>query len=448
MASIKQRSNGTYQIRVYLGEDPQGRKQFKNTTYKPKGRTPKQIRQEVEDFARDFEKRVLSGQYLTGEEMTFQDFFRIWLSDFAPKQLTPAEMETYISNINRVFLPALGNKKMSAIMPLHLQQIVTDLENKGLQPATIRKYFSCISSVMTRAYKAGVIKENPCSRLLLPRLVKDPADIRYFDRGQAITFLNALKQGFIINHPEKIRKNGRIIPAYTEEITISKQFIALFILAIYSGARRGEILALTWNDINFTTYVLSINKATAATKAAGQYTKEPKTRAGVRSFGLPGACIDALKEWKEEQRRLCDQLGSAWKGFRDPEYDNNFVFITEDGQQMNLFTPTHKFKEILSYYNASVPDPADKLPEIHFHDLRHTSASLLIASGYVDIETIARRLGHSDISMTLNRYGHALPSQDEKARLALDVMLSEDPEEMPAAVSDPDRKHLSTIRPA
>ena len=445
MASIKQRNNGSYQIRVYLGEDPAGRKLFKNTTYKPKGRTPKQIRQEVEDFARDFEKRVLNGQYLTGEEMTFSDFFQIWLSDFAPKQLTPAEIETYISNINRVFMPVLGNKKMAAIMPLHLQQIVTDLENKGLQPATIRKYFSCISSIMTRAYKAGVIKENPCARLLLPRLVKDPANIQYFDRGQAIAFLNGLKRGFTVKHPEKIRKNGRSIPAYTEDITISKQFIALFTLAIYSGARRGELLALTWNDIDFSTYTLSISKATAATKEAGQYIKDPKTRAGARSFGLPGACIDALKEWKEEQCRQCDILGTAWRGFRGADYDNNFVFITEDGQQMNLFTPTHKFKEILEYYNNAVSDPAEKLPEIRFHDLRHTSASLLIASGYVDIETIARRLGHSDISMTLNRYGHALPSQDEKARLALDVMLSEDPaQEVPAAV--PDQKHLSTVR--
>lgn len=443
MASIKQRTNGSYQIRVYIGEDHNGKKQFKNTTYKPKARTPKAIEKEVNDYARDFEKRVLNGQYLSGEEMTFKSFFEIWLSDFAPKQLTPSQIEEYTKTIHRVFYPSLAMKKLAAITPLHLQQIVTDLEKRNLQASTIHKYFACISSVMNRAYKANIIHENPCQRLLLPRIESDPNDIRYFDRDQAITFLNALKQAYTVHYPEKIRKNGRVLPAHTETIQISTQFQALFTLAVYSGARRGELLALTWKDIDFDKYLVTIHKATSATKKDGQYIKDPKSKAGFRSFSVPAACIDLLKIWKEEQMKQCSLYGTAWKGFHDEEYDDNFIFIQDDGKQMNLHTPLHKFRDILQYYNDSVSDPEEKLPLITFHDLRHTSASIMIASGMVDIETIARRLGHSDVSMTLNRYGHALPSQDDKAMQALDMMLSIDqkPEQVPKR-----KKNLSTQR--
>ena len=137
------------------------------------------------------------------------------------------------------------------------------------------------------------------------------------------------------------------------------------------------------------------------------------------------------QQYKAEQKELCRVHGTQWQGKPIKNYDDNFIFTQDNGLQMHLSTPTHKFRELIEYYNMSVTDEADKLPVIKLHDLRHTSASLLIASGYVDIETIARRLGHSDISMTLNRYGHALPSQDAKAVHALENMLNMD--EKPAA---------------
>ncbi len=424
MASIKKRDNGSYLIRVYLGDDLNGKKIFKNTTYRPRATTPKAAEKEVQQYAADYERKVLNGDLLSGDEMTVNDFFKVWLTDYAPKQLTPHLVEEYEITIKRVFLPVIGCKRIAAVNPVILQSIVTDLEKKGLQPATIRRYFDCISSMLTRAFKAGIIKENPCKRLLLPRIERDPNDIKYFDREQAITFLNALEKAYTIHHEEKTRKNGRVIPAYDETISISLQFRALFTLAVFSGARRGELLALTWNDIDFRKGLISISKATAAMKKTGQFIKAPKTKAGIRTFSVPMICIDVLKEWKAEQMNHAAEMGDAWQGLTGDQYDDNFIFIQDNGKQMDLFTPTHKFKEIISYFNASVSDPKDRLPEITFHDLRHTSASLMIASGFIDIETIARRLGHSDVSMTLNRYGHALPSQDEKAVLALESMLT------------------------
>ena len=423
MASIKKRSNGSYQIRIYLGEDLDGKKLFKNATYKPHARTEKAIEKEVSDYARDFEKRVLNGDYLSGEEMKLNQFFTLWLSDFAPKKLKEAEIEEYESIIKRVFLPTLGNKKIAQISALHLQAICTDLEKQGLKPSTIRKYFTCLSSVLTSAYKASVIRENPCSRVDLPSIENDPNDIRFFDKDQAITFLNALNKTYTVHYPEKKRKNGRVLPAHDETITISTQFRAFFTLAILSGCRRGEIISLTWEDIDLDKCLLKISKNTRTSKKSGTYLKDPKTKAGFRTLSLPVSCIHILRQWKEEEKRICEDHGSAWKGSPLEDFDKNFIFIQNDGAQMHLSTPTHKFAEILGYYNDSVSDPEDQLPVIKLHDLRHTSASLMISSGYVDIETIARRMGHSDVKMTLNRYGHALPSQDEKAALALEISL-------------------------
>lgn len=423
MASIKQRSQKSYQIRVYIGEDLHGSKQFKNVTYHPTSKTPKAIEKEVQAFALDFERKVLNGTYLSGEEMTVNQFYRIWQTDYAGLHLTEHEIEDYKHVIERVFLPSLGNRKINSITAFQLQSIITVLQEKGLKPSTINRYFDCISSLLTRAYKANIISENPCRRVLLPRIERDPSKIQFFDRAEALLFLSALTKQYTISHPQKKRKNGRVIPAYTEVISISLQFRAYFTLALYSGLRRGEMISLCWKDIDFKKNRISITKSTTSTSQKGQYCKEPKTKAGIRTLTVPDSCIKLLSNWKEEEIKLCETLGTAWEGAPIEQFDVTFVFIQANGSQMHLSTPTHKFKEILTYYNSSVSDPADKLPMITLHDLRHTSASLMIAAGDVDIETIARRMGHADVSVTLNTYGHALPSQDDKASSALEKML-------------------------
>ena len=121
-------------------------------------------------------------------------------------------------------------------------------------------------------------------------------------------------------------------------------------------------------------------------------------------------------------------LGSKWQGKRGKDYDENFIFIqTASGKAMDLSTPTQKFPSLLKRYNAMIDKrikegtatEEDKLPIIRFHDLRHTSATLLIGNG-TDIETIAHRLGHSRVSTTLDRYGHPLPENDVKAAQTLE----------------------------
>ena len=182
------------------------------------------------------------------------------------------------------------------------------------------------------------------------------------------------------------------------------------------------MVALTWEDIDFETHTVSINKAAAKTKKRGQIIKSTKTAAGNRVLILPKSCFVTLRAWKSEQRQLAMRLGSAWAGETGKNFDKNYVFIQLDsGRMMNLDTPGHRFKSILKRYNSTVKNEADRLPQIRLHDLRHTSASLLIAEK-VDIAEVSRRMGHSDISVTLNIYTHPQPEKDSEAADALERM--------------------------
>lgn len=442
MASIQINSNNTYRIRVYIGEDINGKQLFKSFTYTPKAKTPAAAKKEVEKYAAQLEDNIRNGQYLSGEEITFNDFYQLWVKDYAPKYLSQSKLEQNCNILKAEFLPVIGNKKLSQINAVLLQTIVTEMETR-LKPAAVKSYFTCLSSVMNRAYRANIIAENPVRRVILPKIVIDPTDIHYFDVPHTKAFLRALDNGIMVHHPAKIiqKKNRKpyTLPAWDEHINVSSQFKALFTLAIFSGMRRGELLALTWNDIDFDGCIVTVTKATASTKKYGQIIKDPKTKAGNRVIALPVNVFDALQAWKNDQMQLCRSHGTQWQGEPLKSFDNNFVFIQDNGRQMHLSTPLHKFRELVDYYNMGAETEEDKLPVIKFHDLRHTSASLLIASGMVDIETVARRMGHSNVSMTLNRYGHALPSQDTKAVQALGSMLNmnDDPEEVTPAHIQP-----------
>ena len=418
MASIRER-NGSYQISVYVGEDMKGNKLFERTTFRPTQTTPKAIKNEVNDFAREFEKRVKEGKYLTGDKLTLSRFVEIWTEEWAIKNLTTVGLEDYQRLLNGRVLDKLGNMKLSKITALHIQSVYDELEKGGLAPATIRKTNTALNSVFKYAFRMGTIKENPCDRIELPRMKRNK-DIHFFTVTQAKAFLEALEDDHVFtcsSSDRKIKNTGTEfeVREYTAHRTVSFQFRVLFSLAIYGGFRRGEIVALKWSDIDFEHRTVSINKAFAKTKANGQTLKCPKTVSGIRTVVLPSNCFDLLRQWKAEQKRLSLLLGTKWEGKRNDSFDDNFVFIqTDSGLPMNLDTPYHKFKEVIEYYNSHCEKEEDKLPDIRFHDLRHTSASLLLSEN-VDIVTVSRRLGHAQVSTTLDVYAHAMEKKDETA---------------------------------
>ncbi len=398
-----------------------------STTYTPKAKTPKAIEKELQRFAHEFERQVRDGEYLSGEKLTFEECVSYWKTQWAKKSLTQSTYESYILQIEGRAYPTLKGLKMSRIMPLHIQSIINQMEEEGKAPKTVKRTYVAINSVFKYAYRMKLIKENPCERCELPKIQKDTG-IHYFTLEQAKTFLEALTLEYTDTYKghSRIDDTGKpyTVAAYTERHTIPFQYRVLFNLAIYGGFRRGELVALKWTDIDFEKASIKISRA-AAKVAGGQVIKEPKTVSGNREIVMPRQTMVLLREWKLQEIELSLKLGSAWEGSRGRDFDENFVFIQLDsGNMMHLDTVGHKFKEILERYNRSCKSEEEKLPLIRLHDLRHTSATLLISEG-VDIETISHRLGHAHASITLDIYGHPLPSLDEKAAQTLGRLFAE-----------------------
>ena len=283
---------------------------------------------------------------------------------------------------------------------------------------------------MQYAFKKDYIKENPCARCDdLPRVERD-TELHYFTVKQAKTFLKAMDMTYTSTHKghkRVLKATGEAyeVPEYTETHTIPTQYKAFFRLAIFGGFRRGELCALTWEDINESKRSVSITKSLSKLEDGTQELKGPKTKASNREIVLPAECFEALKAWKTEQVCLCLKLGTAWKGYRGKEYDKNNIFIDmTSGRPINVDTPSHKFHEIIDLYNSQIAErEEDELPHIRLHDLRHTSATLLLANNQ-DIETVSKRLGHARASVTLDIYGHALKEMDEKASDTLERLFA------------------------
>lgn len=429
MANIRQRGK-TFQISVYVGEDKDGNKLFERTTFKPTETAPTKIKKEVEIFAHEFEQRVKEGKYLKGDKLTFCDVMEYWKQDRAFKDLTLSSQENYLKILNQKAVPAFGNMAINKITPLHIQSIFNQMESEGRAPGTIKRVSVPINSVMKYAFCMEIIESNPCDRVRLPKIKRDNA-LHYFDIEQSKVFLKALSGKLKVVKKGGTRTKSETgesykVKDYVYEMSIPYQFQVYFTIALYSGFRRGEMIALTWNDIDFENNAIDVCKAVAKTSSKGQIVKDTKTTAGTRKIKLPRVCFDMLKEWKAQEKELSLQLGSQWTGYRGKEFDKNYIFIKTDedaGQHMDLDTPTHKFKMIIDLYNNSVDDPEKMLPMIRLHDLRHTSATLLLSQG-VDIETVAKRLGHKDASVTLDVYGHAMESMDEVASNKLEDMLN------------------------
>ena len=225
---------------------------------------------------------------------------------------------------------------------------------------------------MSKAYKLELIDRNPTetARLDMPELEEREVDI--FTKEEAAEMLACLE-----SEPLKFR--------------------LLVHLAIVTGARRGELVALKWEHIDLKNAVISIKQSNYKLKGQSVATKKPKTKKSIREISVPSYIVEMLRAFRLEQVRELLRLGDAW-------HDTGFVFCKWNGEPMHPNTPTDAFADFLKRNN---------IPHRKFHALRHTSATLLLANG-TNIKTVAARLGHTQLSTT-NRYVHALRDADEAA---------------------------------
>lgn len=430
MANVIKRGN-SYRITVSLGYDVFGKKIRETTTFTPDPKlTPKQEQKALDAFIYEFEKAARDGQLLSGRKITLKVFAEKWLKEYAAVQLQPGTLERYKYEIYNKLLPALGHLKLSDIKPVHIQSFYNNLLEDGVRKdkktcgyssASIRKYHNILSIMLKTAVRWQIIDSNPCDRVDIPKQANQTENIKFFTTEQAIHFLSLLDTdlNYLYKGHSRIDDTGKSynVGNYTETRKIPFQFKVFFNLAIFGGFRNGELLALTWDDIDFKNNTVSINKAVSLVK--GQHTiKEPKTKTSIRTVTLPQSVMSLLRQHKTQQSEQILKLG-------DYRQNNNLLFTQDNGKMMHYHTPYHTFKKLIKYYNKNIAcTTSEFLPDIPLHGLRHTSATLLI-SEQVDIRTVSARLGHSQTSTTMDIYAHALKENDKIASDKLDNLLKQ-----------------------
>jgi integrase len=182
---------------------------------------------------------------------------------------------------------------------------------------------------------------------------------------------------------------------------------ALWRLALLTGMRRGELLGLMWEDIDLDRGMLSVRRTLSRGKGGDWVLGQPKTQSGRRAIALPESCVASLRRHRAKQNSQRLRLGEVWQ-------DSGFVFTGQQGQALHVNVLVTHFKSLIRKAG---------LPDLRFHDLRHTSATLLLAQG-VHPKIVQERLGHADISMTLNRYSHVTPDMQRSAADTLDAVFT------------------------
>ncbi|MFD0673481.1 tyrosine-type recombinase/integrase [Cohnella sp. GCM10027633] len=384
MANIQKRGDGSYFLTVSLGKGADGK--YIRRTKTVHCRTKKEAESEYAKFRQEVE----AGAYIAPEKKTFGAFVEEWRDKHATKQLEASTIEAYAFQLRNHILPKIGHKKLSDIKSLHIVDLLDSVQKEGsrmdgreggLSSTSARFIHRILKDIFARAVEWRIIQTNPVDTVKRPKVAQRESSV--LDEEQAAKLFDALeKEPFL--------------------------WRMLITLALTTGLRRGELLALEWKHIDLQNGVLEVRQSLSHANGKA-IIKEPKTKTSARRVSLPASLTSELKLYYTHCRKERLALGDAWEGG-----DRFFLFSATNGKSLYHTVPGTWLRRFIKRH---------KLPQIRFHDLRHTSATLLINQG-VHAKTIAARLGHADIRTTMNIYGHALQSADQAAADKFDSLLS------------------------
>ncbi|AEE95743.1 site-specific integrase [Mahella australiensis] len=363
----------TYSIVVDIGRDENGKRQQK---WYSGYRTKKEAEKALDLLLAEIEK----GEYVKPTNMTIGEFLDEWLEEYCKPKLAPKTYKSYSDTIRLYFKPILGRIELAKLKPITIQRYYNMLKEEGkLSDTTINYHHRLLSKALKQAVKWQYISKNPCDAVDTPK-----------KRNVEMKIWNI----------ENVKK--------AEQVFANSPIFIHVMLAIYTGMREGELCGLRWEDINFKDGTCTIRR-TAQRVDKELIFKEPKTDTSTRVVALPQNIIEMLKQEKKKQAENKILLGSA--------YDNNYegyISVWEDGHFKEPDYVSKKFHKML----AATPE----LPMIRFHDLRHTHASLMLASG-ANMKVVSERLGHSQIGITMDLYSHVPIELQKDAIKKLETLL-------------------------
>ena len=415
MPSVTERTlkdgSRVYEIRVARGRDPVTGKQLTpyTTRYKPpEGWSAKKAMKQAQVEAAAFEARCKAGEVMTKAErktyeqeqiriaeqakreeaskLTFSSYVELFL-----KESTISRSDGTLLNYRNVFRRAtsfFGEYKMEEITPVIVRAYITELQANGVSERngaplsynTVAKHYNVLHTFFEAAVTDEIIEFSPMQRMKKPKPKKD--DIKM--ESKALT----------------LDQSKRLIECLKNEPLMWR---VLVMLLLDSGCRRGEAVALRWDDVDLKTGYTQVKGNAQYTVEKGKYITTPKSGKG-RMVILNQPVIAILKEWKREQTKWLLSMGLPHTGF---------IFTLDDGEMLNPNAPTKYLSKFGKKYN---------FPGLHPHTLRHTMATVSIANG-ADVVSISKKLGHAAPSITLNIYSHANQEAQLRANKSLEMAL-------------------------
>lgn len=415
MASVTERvlkdGSRVYEIRVARGRDPVTGKQLTpyTTRYKPPaGWSAKKALKRAQVEAAAFEARCLAGDVMTKAErkvfeeeqiriaeeakreeaakLTFSGYVKLFM-----KQSEITRSDGTLSNYRTVFRragPFLGEYKMTEITPIIIRSYITELQANGVSERngaplsynTVAKHYNVLHAFFEAAVTDEVIDFSPMQRMKKPKPKKDEIKTE----SKALT----------------VEQTKRLIECLQNE---PQMWRTLIMVMLDSGCRRGEVVALRWENVDLKSGYTEIMGNAQYTVEKGKYITTPKSGKG-RLVILNRPIIDLLMEWKRAQTKWLLSMGLPHTGF---------IFTQDDGEMLNPNAPTKYLSKFGKRYN---------FPGLHPHTLRHTMATVSIANG-ADVVSVSKKLGHAAPSITLNIYSHANQEAQLRANKTLEMAL-------------------------
>ncbi len=361
--SVYQRKDGRYAAEIKLDG--------KTRTFY--GKTEKEAHEKLQQAV--YEQK--QGTLVTGPQQTLKQYFEYWLENVHKPAVRAVTYVMHQNAIKNHIIPTLGHIKLRSLKPEHVEALYTRMLKEKYKPGTIHYVHAILSNALGHAVRRGLLAQNICAVVSSPR-IPEP------DR-------NALTV-------EQAHKLMEVVKGHRLE--------AMLLVAITTGMRKGELLALRWQDINFDGKYLYVHRTAHRLPGLGVVENEPKTKSSRRMINLPQLVLDALKQHSVSQDAMKQKAGSRWKSL-------DLVFPNTVGGHQEQAYLRSTFLRLLKEAG---------LPPIRFHDLRHSAATILLSQG-VNVKVVQEILGHSNVSMTLGVYGHVLPGMQGDAMNKWDELL-------------------------
>lgn len=333
-------------------------------------KTHKEAQEQLRKLLGDADRGLLP----PAERLTLAAHIERWLDDVIKPSVRPRTTKGYRDIARLHIVPTLGKLKLTQIQPSHVQALYGKLTGAGLSAKSVRNVHAVLRHALNQAVDWNLVPRNVAS----------------------------------LAHPPRVDRQ-EVVALTAEEVRALLTFMrgdrweALIATALATGMRQGELLGLKWTDVNLTGQKLHVVRQLQRDGTYG----EPKTAKGRRTIDLPASCVAFLKEHRRRQTEERLLVGPEWQ-------QTELVFCTHQGKPFGHRNVLRAFKLIM--LRAGLPD-------VPFHALRHTAATLLLTQG-VHPKVVQERLGHATISMTLDIYSHLIPSMGRAAADQLDALFA------------------------